>query len=110
MGNMNESRKSGLICKCGNPRPTGQKLCWRCSVGRYVIPVHPGEHIKDEIKERGWTQATLAEIMGRPVQVINEIIKGKKSITPLTAKQLALAFDTSAHMWLELQNAYNLAQ
>ena len=70
--------------------------------------LHPGEHIKDELKERGWTQATLAEVMGRPTQFISQLVNGKKSVTVRTAKELALAFDSSAHMWLQFQNGYDL--
>lgn len=70
----------------------------------------PGEYIQEELEERGWTQLDLAEILGRPPQAINEIIKGKKSITPETAVGLAGAFGTSAHLWLNLEAAYKLSR
>jgi HTH-type transcriptional regulator/antitoxin HigA len=70
----------------------------------------PGEYIQEELEERGWTQLDLAEIMGRPPQAINEIIKGKKAITPETAVGLAGAFGTSAHLWLNLESAYQLSR
>lgn len=70
-----------------------------------------GETIKDELEERGWTQADLAEILGRPVSVVNEIITGKTGITPETAVGLAAAFEgTNPKFWLNLDAAYQLAQ
>lgn len=68
----------------------------------------PGAIIKDELDVRGWTQDDLARIMGRPVQVISEIVSGKKQITPETALGLAAAFGTSAVMWLNMEAAYRL--
>ena len=49
----------------------------------------PGEMLKDELEARNWSQTEFAEIIGRPVRLINEIIAGKKAITPETAVQLA---------------------
>ena len=68
----------------------------------------PGDFIRDELDERGWTQTDLAEILGRPLNVVNEIIAGKKSITPETAKGLANAFGTTPDVWLNLESAYQL--
>ena len=51
----------------------------------------PGDHIREEIEYRGWTQGELATIMGRPVQVVNQIINGKKAITARTADSMASA-------------------
>src|SRR3546814_3007260 len=42
----------------------------------------PGEFLKDELEARGWSQTELAEIIGRPTRLINEIIAGKRTITP----------------------------
>jgi HTH-type transcriptional regulator/antitoxin HigA len=69
----------------------------------------PGEFIRDELEERGWTQNDLAEIMGRPIQAISEIVSGKKAITPETAQGLAGAFGTTPELWLNLENAYRLS-
>jgi HTH-type transcriptional regulator / antitoxin HigA len=70
----------------------------------------PGEFIRDELDARGWTQADLANIMGRPLRTINEIIAAKKSITPETAVGLAQAFGTDAEFWLNLESVYRLSQ
>jgi len=68
----------------------------------------PGSILSEEIEARGWTQKYLAEIMGRPPQAINEIIKGKKQITPETAIELSAAFGTSAQFWTNLEANYRL--
>lgn len=68
--------------------------------------VPPGEHIREEIEARGWTQADFAQILGRPLKVVNEIINGKRIITVDTAEELAQAFGTSAQVWLNLEAAY----
>ncbi|WP_263055107.1 HigA family addiction module antitoxin [Curtobacterium sp. RIT-PI-V] len=67
-----------------------------------------GEYLADELQERGWTQAEFAEILGRPAQFVSEIISGKKEITRESAAQIGAALNTSAEMWLNLQDAYYL--
>lgn len=68
----------------------------------------PGEFIKDELDERGWSQLDLAEILGRDAILVNQLIKGKRSITPETAKGLGDAFGTGAQFWMNLESAYQL--
>jgi HTH-type transcriptional regulator/antitoxin HigA len=70
----------------------------------------PGEFIRDELEARGWTQEDLAEIMGRDLRLVNEIITGKRSITPDTARSLGEALDTSAQYWMNLQTSFQLSQ
>lgn len=70
--------------------------------------VSPGQVIAKELEARGWTQRDLADIMGRPYQAINEIIKGSKQITPDTARELAKAFGTSLEFWMNLEANYRL--
>lgn len=69
----------------------------------------PGEILKEEIEERGWTQKDLADIMGRPVQVISEIVNGVKQITPQTAMELGAALEMSPETWMHLETDYRLA-
>ena len=70
----------------------------------------PGEFIKDEIEERGWTQEYLAELLGSPVQLVNEIIAGKCAITVKTAQGLSAAFGTSAQFWMNMESMYRSSQ
>jgi HTH-type transcriptional regulator/antitoxin HigA len=68
----------------------------------------PGEFIKEELEARNWSQIDLAEIIGRHPNVINELIAGKRSVTPETARALGDAFGTSAQYWMNLESAYQL--
>jgi HTH-type transcriptional regulator / antitoxin HigA len=70
----------------------------------------PGRILMRELEARGWTQKDLAEITGRPIQTINEIVQAKKQITPETALELAEAFGTSAEFWTNLEIGYRLHQ
>ena len=69
----------------------------------------PGEFIREELEARDWGQIDLAEIVGRPPNIISDIISGKRSISPEIAQELSSAFGTSAELWLNLQSAYELA-
>lgn len=68
----------------------------------------PGAVLRSELDARGWTQKDLAEILDRPPQVITEIIRGTKQITPETALELGAALGTSADIWTNLETAYRL--
>lgn len=70
----------------------------------------PGEYLRDELAARGWTQQQFARILGRPLQVISEIINGRKRITERTAMELGAALGTSARVWLNLENTYRLGK
>ena len=69
-----------------------------------------GEYLSDELRERGWAIVEFAEILGRPVPAVAEILNGRKEITPTTAKEIAAATGTSAETWLRLQDTYRLCQ
>lgn len=68
----------------------------------------PGEYLRDELEERGWTVTEFAEIIGRPVQAVSEILNGKKEITTETACALSEALGTTPDLWLNLQTNYRL--
>jgi HTH-type transcriptional regulator / antitoxin HigA len=70
----------------------------------------PGEFLRDELEARGWTQTEFAEIIGRPHRLVNELIAGKRGITPETARELAAALGTSAQLWMNLDGAYQLSK
>jgi HTH-type transcriptional regulator/antitoxin HigA len=70
----------------------------------------PGEFIRRALEARGWSQADLAEITQRPLQVINEIIAGKRGITTDTAWGLSQALGNSAVYWLDQQARYDLSR
>lgn len=68
----------------------------------------PGEYLADELEERGWSQGDFAEIIGRPVQFVSEIINAKKELTAESAAQIAAALGSEASTWLGLQTSYQL--
>lgn len=68
--------------------------------------VHPGETLLETIEAMGMSQAELAERTGRPKKTINEIIKGKVSITPETALQFERVLGTPAAFWNNLERNY----
>jgi HTH-type transcriptional regulator/antitoxin HigA len=70
----------------------------------------PGDFIREELEARDWTQGDLAAILARPLQLVNEIVLGKRAITPETAQGLASAFNTSPELWLNLESAYQLSK
>ncbi len=73
-------------------------------------PVHPGEVLaEDFLKPLDITQSRLATHVGVTVQRVNEIVNGRRGISPETAWLLAQAFGTSPNFWLNLQNQYDLA-
>lgn len=69
---------------------------------------HPGELLKDELKERGMSQKQLAEATGIKASVISETIKGKRSVSLNMAVALEKALGIPADMWMNLQTQYNL--
>ena len=73
-----------------------------------VTPIHPGEHLKEEIEELGISAAELARQLDVPTNRITAILKGQRAITGDTALRLAHFFGTSAEFWLNLQSLYDL--
>ena len=74
------------------------------------VPTHPGEILLEEfLSPLGITQVALAEHIGVPVQRVNEIVRGKRGITPETAWLLGEALGTTPQFWLNLQSNYELA-
>ncbi len=75
---------------------------------RPACPIPPGETLEERLEDRGWSQSDLADVLGRPVQALNEIIAGKKAITPETAVALSKALGNTAEYWLRLESSYRL--
>ena len=55
------------------------------------------------------SQRQLATTMGRPISTVNEIVAGRKAITPKTAMDLERALEIPAHVWVRLEADYRLA-
>ena len=72
-------------------------------------PTHPGEMLREEfLTPMNLTQKELADSLQVSYQRINEIIAGKRGITPSTALRLAKYFGMSADFWLNLQIKFDL--
>lgn len=71
-------------------------------------PVHPGEHLAEFLDEMGISQYRLAHDISVPPRRINEIVKGKRTVTADTALRLGRYFGMSAQFWMNLQDRYEL--
>jgi antitoxin HigA-1 len=72
-------------------------------------PAHPGEMLLEEfLLPMGVTQRQLANAIHVPYQRINEIVNGRRGITPATALRLAKFFEVSADFWMNLQLRWDL--
>lgn len=78
---------------------------------RMRTPTHPGVILSEEfLAPLRVTQVALARHLGVPVQRINELVRGKRGVTPETAWLLAGAFGTSPEFWSNLQSNHDLVQ
>lgn len=74
------------------------------------VPTHLGVILQREfLIPLGLSQVALAAHIGVPVQRINEVVRGKRGITPETAWLLAQAFGTTPQLWINLQTNHDLA-
>jgi antitoxin HigA-1 len=73
------------------------------------MATHPGEILREEfLVPAGVTQVAFARHIGVPLQRVNEIIRGKRGISPETAWLLSQALGTTPQFWMNLQNTYDL--
>ena len=73
------------------------------------VTTHPGEMLLEEyLKPMGITQKEFAAHIGVPPQRINEIVRQKRGVTPMTAWLFSGALGTTPELWLNLQLAYDL--
>jgi addiction module HigA family antidote len=72
-------------------------------------PTHPGEMILEEfLVPMELTQRQLADSLHMPYQRVNEIVDGRRGVTPATALRLAKSFGTSEEFWMNLQLRWDL--
>ena len=72
-------------------------------------PIHPGEILMEEfLKPMEISQYKLAKDISVPARRINEIVQGKRSITPDTALRFSRYFGLSERFWINLQARYDL--
>jgi addiction module HigA family antidote len=72
-------------------------------------PTHPGEMLLEEfLTPMGLTQRELADAIHVPYQRVNELVNGRRGVTPSTALRLAKFFGTTADFWMNLQLRWDL--
>ncbi len=72
-------------------------------------PIHPGEMLREEfLVPMGMTQQQVAQSINVPYQRINELVNGRRGVTPSTALRLAKLFAVSPDFWLNLQLRWDL--
>ena len=72
-------------------------------------PTHPGEMLLEEfLTPMGLTQRDLADGIRVPYQRVNELVNGRRGITPSTAVRLAKFFGTTPDLWMNLQLRWDL--
>ena len=80
-------------------------------MARSLPNIHPGEVLLEEfLKPLVLSQNRLARDLSVPPRRINEIVLGKRSVTPDTALRLARYFGTSERFWLGLQADFDLEE
>ena len=73
------------------------------------VPTHPGEILLEEFLEpMGLSQRDLAEGIHVPYQRVNELVNGRRGVTPSTALRLAKFFNMTPDFWLNLQQRWDL--
>jgi antitoxin HigA-1 len=78
-------------------------------VPKHGPPTHPGEMLREEfLKPLGLSQMALAEELGVSYPRINELVHGKRGVTPDTALRLERLFGMEAQFWLNLQLVWDL--
>lgn len=72
-------------------------------------PPHPGQFLESRfMKPLHITQTELAAALGISRRRVNELVNGRRAITPDTAVRLALFFDNDAEFWMHLQVAWDM--
>ena len=72
------------------------------------VPIHPGEHLIDELRELDMSAAELARRLDVPTNRGTQILNGRHVITGDTALRLAHFFGTTPEFWLNLQSLYEI--
>jgi HTH-type transcriptional regulator/antitoxin HigA len=73
------------------------------------LAIHSGVYLEEILEDINMTQKELSSRLGRPVSTINEIINGKKSITPDTALELEDVLRVPSYIWIGWESQYQLA-
>ncbi len=76
---------------------------------RRVRPTHPGEMLREDfLPDYGLTVASLARAVGVSRQTVNELLRGRRAVSPGMALRLARLFGNTPEFWLNAQRAVDL--
>ena len=76
---------------------------------RKVRPTHPGEMLREDfLPDYGLTISSLAEAVGVSRQTINELLRGRRAVSPEMALRLARLFGNTPEFWLNAQRGVDL--
>ena len=78
------------------------------NLGYSFYPTHPGDILKEELEARKISQRSFAQQVGMSYSVLNELLNGKRPLTPSTALLFEAALGISADMLMNLQTRYNM--
>lgn len=71
------------------------------------VATHPGELVRDELRERGLTQKQLATMAGLSPAVVSDIVNARRSVNKTIAVSLEKALGIPVVMWMNLQSQYD---
>jgi len=76
---------------------------------RAIRPTHPGEMLREDfLPDYGLTVSGLAEALGVSRQSVNELLRGRRAVSPAMALRLSRLFGNTAEFWLNAQRAVDL--
>ena len=78
------------------------------TLGYSFYPLHPGEVLKDEMEARHISQREFARQVDMSYTVLNELLNGKRPLTPATALMFEAALDVPADALMAIQTKYNM--
>ncbi len=78
------------------------------NLGYSFYPLHPGEVLKDEMEARNISQREFARQVNMSYTVLNELLNGKRPLTPVNALMFEAALDIPADTLMAIQTKYNM--
>jgi len=73
----------------------------------YVIPIAPGEHLKEKLDEMGMTTEQFSEASGLPVEAVELFFVGKLPVTPSLAEKMEAITRMPARLWMNFERGYH---
>jgi addiction module HigA family antidote len=79
------------------------------TIAREIPPTHPGEMLREDfMPDYGLSTTSLASALGVSRQTVNELLRERRSISPVMALRLSRLFGNSPEFWLNAQHTRDL--